>query len=176
MKNWRYILAIAGLLLLNGWAYLTLGEARQGAIDAVVSDAEAESLAERIVGLRNRQSVASVRVVSESDLIRRVEQAAKGAQIPATKLLRITPESPRRFQEGAYLEQPIDLAFQEITLVQLVRCLLDLCEKNEGLSIQTLRLTAPRQGASQELWKVEATISYWIYSPKNESNKQANTL
>ena len=89
-------------------------------------------------------------MVSESDLIRSVEQSSQAAQSPANHLLRISPQSPRRYRESAYLEQPIDLSFQQLTLPQLLNYLLELCQKNQRLSIQTLRLTAPGEGTNKE--------------------------
>jgi hypothetical protein len=166
-----------GLLVSLGWCWSNCAAGNQRARSAQANAAECQRLARQIVGLRQRPSVAADRTLQQTELAQRIERAGRAAGIdPATSLIRIVPEDPRRLGDSAYLEVPTSVQWHDLSLQQCLTFLVELEQSDSALSCRDLRLTAPRQSAgpvaqalAPERWEVELTLVYRIYSPPSDA-------
>ncbi len=167
----------AALLVAIGWCYAQMTDSRSSARVAVEELADCRELAGRIAILRQRPAVAGSREIGAANLARRIEDAATGAGFSNGSVERIDPQPPRRVGETDYREVPTDVRLRHVTLEQLFSFLhalgtqgssLDDASQLSALHVRNIRISAPRGPDAGDLWTVETTLTYTLYSPKGK--------
>lgn len=164
-----FYLGLIGLVL---FSYFEFRRRRESAVTASNTLELCRNLAHEINSLRNRPLFAALNVRSESELARRIDERKKKLGLPERSISRIQPQSPQRIGETEYKRQTTSLELQGVTLRDLTLLLTSLVKDDPELQITSLRLIAPRNSkeASAELWRVEVTLTYLIFSPKIHSS------
>ncbi len=178
-RQWLFAASAATMIVLCVFAVLELRSARAAALAAIRSHADCEELAAEIANLGDKPSYVTLQTQSTTDVAGRIETAAQFAQLPVNSLVRIEPQPARRLGDSAYKEQATHVELREVSLKQLVEFLHHL----HGLSLpsgsggdtsfraKSVHLTTPpqttRAGAGTETWRVELTLTYLIFAPKN---------
>jgi hypothetical protein len=174
MKLNRHIYSLVALIVslvaLNLWAWSVLADRRQAAGAAQHDAGICQDLAERIKRLKDKPMVAGSHEIELTELSKRIEQAAVDCQIPASELVRISPEAARRVGDSLYLEKPTTVLLEGVGLHELARFLYDMSNGSAAMDVQNLRLNAPREQETGDRWTAEVTLSYLIYAPKPETN------
>src|SRR5438093_9270184 len=90
------------LVALALWSYARLNASRLAAQSAAENVQACRRLAQQIVILRDRPSLAATEARATTELARRVEEAAQKAQLPPDRIVRIDPQASRRIGESTY--------------------------------------------------------------------------
>lgn len=170
------LLGLLALMLLGiaGWSYRHLDQQRRVAREASADLAEVQRFAQQIRAMRQRPAVAGSREMELNELTQRIERAAEEAQIAASSLVRIWPQPARRAGDSPYKEKPTQILLRHVTLEQLVGFLHHLSEgEGSNLTVQRLRIVAPRHNEHGDRWTVETTVTYLIYSPPSSEQQMA---
>ncbi len=177
-KRTPALAGILGVLLLLAavWSYDTMVRSRAAALDAAQDLETCRQLGQRIERLRGRPSLAGSAELQQGELTQRIELAARQANIPAERLIRVWPEASRRLGETPYREKPTQVLLRNVSLQQTVTLLHTLSSSEAGLQVKSLRITAPREGERGDLWTVEATLSYLIFSPQGDTPHRKRDL
>ncbi len=139
---------------------------------------QAESLGESIARTRQMQTdaaeidvlrkapqLATERVRANDELIAQIEAAMKAAAIDAKHWIANEPIAPVRLPKSAYRQFAIRLAFDDVSLRQIVELAHALLDKDPSLSILRMRLSGPPSD-TQEKWACEMALAYLVYSPQ----------
>jgi hypothetical protein len=157
-------LLIAVMLLSMFWCWGQLSDARRRAEAAAADLIASERIAQRIEIHRQKPSIGAS-AEPHLELSRRIEQAARAAELDAASLERIGPEQQRRLGDSA-VERTRQVFLRQLTMRQLVEFLHTLSAENPGLQITSLRLNAPRgEEEAGERWRAEVTLTYWLQAP-----------
>lgn len=171
------ILALAllvGSVTVTLWAYTHMADRRDEAAAAIADANRSRGLASSIRSLRGKAIVAGG--PEAADLTPRLEAAADAVGLTEGSVIRITPEQPRRSANADYLERPTQIALRNVTMRQFVTLLHAVSGETPGLSVQSLRLAAPREPSGEtERWTAEATLTQQIYSPTRSDAQQGIT-
>lgn len=120
----RPVVLLLGLLVVSllaaGWAYQQLSVQYDAARAAASDWSHAEHVGEQIRQLRLRPVIAGEQELQQAELAKRIESAARGAQMSSTQVVRIWPETARRVGQTSYKEKPTQLLLRSMTLRQLV--------------------------------------------------------
>lgn len=161
------------LLAALGWSFARLSDSAAAARAAGQDLAECRALAARIEWLRTRPAVAGAQQVGAADLSRRIEDAAHAADFEDGSIERIEPAPARRVGDSNYREVPTVVRIRRVTLRQVFTFLQALgadsasrTGHSSALSVQSIRLSAPRGEETGDRWTVESTLTYLIFSPK----------
>jgi hypothetical protein len=100
-----------------------------------------------------------------AEITQMIDAASQKAKIAPAKLVRITPNPPRRVGESVYKEKPTQILLKEVTLSQVVEMLYDLSQGENPLIPKSIRLTTPRNQDTGNLWDGEIVLTYLIYDP-----------
>ncbi len=162
---------LAALLVLTAvWSYGGMARGRRRALAAAADTADCARMAARIRRAAVRPVKASEfeRLATETTGI--IERSARSAQIPADRLVRISPEPPQRLGESVYKEKPTAVLLKSVSMKQLVVMMHTLVAAEFGLNVKSLRLSAPRPDETRDLWNAEMVVTYLIYAPPRERN------
>ena len=159
------MLMLAGLAGAAAWASSRFSESRENAQAAAEDLNACRHLASALETLRRRPNFAGAEEMQLAVLAQQIEAAGRNASLPSGSITRIWPEPARRVGETVYKEKPTQIAVKNVSMRQLVTFLYNLSAGSNGLSVNSLRLTAPRGQDNQDVWSVEATVNYLIYSP-----------
>ncbi len=130
-----------------------------------VADARfCERLVQAIADETDKRQVASNEQTGIQSLGRHIQIASQQASLPGTALQGIYPQSSRRLADSAYMIKPTVLSLRRLSLGQLTVFLYHLTAES-GLRVRDLRLRSPRNGSNDEVWDVDATVTYLIYAP-----------
>ncbi len=170
MKHHRRPILLLGILLIalvlaTGYAYGMMSQMQARAMHAAQDLDACQRLADRIHELRRLPHLATAESATQSDITAQIESAARQYKIGPDRLVRISPESPRRLGDSPYREKPTQILMRGVTLQQAIGLLHHLCESNETLQVRSLRISAPRDDRQGDLWAVEASVTYLIFSP-----------
>jgi hypothetical protein len=162
--------------LLGGvmWGYVRLTAARDAAAGAAASLAECRRLAAAVESRRGPGAVvvAGAEEPRATELIKRIESAAKAAGFPQDGIERIQPGSPRRLSgDDTLFEKPTDIQLRDVTLRQVFTFLHAVGggggAGKPGLQLKDVRLTAPSPGDTGDRWSVEGTLTYLVRAPED---------
>lgn len=158
--------AILAILLLAAlvWSYMVLGGYRDAALAAQSDYNHCLRDSARIAACRQRPAVAAEQEQLAGQTLGMIEAAAKDANIPPEKLLRINPEAAQRVGETDYREKPTQVTLKGVTLEQVVRLMHELATGEPGLSAKSIQLT-PASPDAADSWTAEIVFSYLIYDP-----------
>jgi hypothetical protein len=169
MKPGRLILRsglfLGALVALDLFSIWNLDAARDRSVHAIQDAALCQHLADRIIALQSKPAIAGSAALAQDNLSRRIEAAVRGAGVAGEDLASIEPDPPVRAGDSPYLEKPTSVQLRNVSLQQLARLLCQLAADGSGLRIKSLRLTAPPEEQTGNLWSVEFTLTYLIYSP-----------
>ncbi len=160
----------AGLILAVGlgaaWVYQRMDRQRELAHRLAEELAASQTIAARLVALRDQPDRVGAASLKLTELTQRIEHYAAAASIdPATQLLDINPQPPRRLGDSPYQQQDTRVEVQTATLPTLMGFLHGLTHDAPGLRLTDLRLKAPRDQPVGDLWDAEFTLSHLIYAP-----------
>lgn len=175
----RFMIATIGaaLLVAVAWCYMQLAESRDSARAAAEELADCRELAGRIESLRQRPAVAGLREIGAGNLARRIQDAGTSAGFADGSIERIDPQPARRLGETDFREVPTDVRLRHVTLEQLFAFLHTLgtetspsagASPSSALHLRSIRISAPRGPDVGDLWTVETTLTYTVYSPKGK--------
>ncbi len=165
------IMIFAGLLafiavLVSGWSYSGMSDSRAAAIAAADDLVACHRLVGQIRRLRDQPTVADSYEPQQHELTRRIEGAAQQAQISIGSLDRIWPEPAMYVADTPYKKHATQVVLRGITLQQIVTLIHTLESQEGGPRLTRVRLASPRDDATGNLWNVEATLTYLIYTPR----------
>ena len=176
-------LTVLGAAVLAGWSILRLDEARDAAVREAETLRDIEAFAVQIADYQRAPRAVSDRELESTLLARLIEHAADQAGVPRRALDRIWPQPPRRVADTPYQRAATQLLLRDVTLPQAARFLAGLATASTPLSIDSLRLSAPRSAsgpgtdgtgdAEPETWTLEATVSQMYYQPAAEPDSIA---
>jgi hypothetical protein len=156
------VIVLAALAAINAavWA----AAQRTGASLAIADAQACERLVQTITTDRRERQVASSEKTGIQALGRHIQLAAQQADLPDTALQGIYPQSGRRMADSPYMVKPTVLSLRRVNLGQIAVFLYHLTAES-GLRVRDLRLRSPRDESTEEVWHVEATVTYLIYAP-----------
>lgn len=162
---WLLVLLGACVAAFVGYGFLA---SSRGSADRVARDLhDCRVIAGRIDQMRHLPSAAGSSELQEGEIVRLIEQASRTANMTRDQIARIWPEDARRLGQSPYKEKPTRIHLRRVTLRQTVTFLHALCDGQSGLRVSGLRLVAPREAETRELWSVEVTLSYLIFAPSH---------
>jgi hypothetical protein len=156
---------LALLIVTAAWSLSTMIESRDGAQAATLDLKECQRLAGRITLLGQQPTLASDRERQGAEINGPVEKAAQAAGIPADRLIRIVPEPAQRIGDGAYKEKPTRVFLKNVAPRSIATMVQKLTEGDGGLTLSSMRLTAPSRDATENLWTAELVFTYLVYEP-----------
>lgn len=164
----RTVVAV-GLAGACAWGYARLVAARDSANDAAENLAESRALAAQIKARQSGGAAVALAGADEpnpSELIRRIESAAKAADLPPSAVERIEP-APLRQLDGAeegLREKPTSVQLRGVTLKELFTFLHAAGGggRESGLRLSDVRLTAPSPDDTGDRWQIEGTLTYLV--------------
>jgi hypothetical protein len=168
-----------GLFTAIGWSYSHLQDSSAAAAAAEQDVRECHALADQITTLRQKPAMADAEQLGNGDLSHRIEQAANTAGFSNGSVQRIEPQPSRRVDETNYIEVPTSISLQQVTLEQVFTFLHVLSNVPTGadfpassaLKVRDIRLSAPRGDENNNLWTVESTLIYTVYSPRGKEEQ-----
>jgi hypothetical protein len=131
-------------------------ETRQMRAQELMADVRA------VTTLRRHPQQASETELLRSDLLERVSQAMKHAQLSAETLVSTLPQPPRTRPGSEHAEVVNRLMFENVSLEQLVRFCHELTSANSELHVAAVQLCA---GNDRNSWNADVSVSYWILGP-----------
>jgi hypothetical protein len=147
------------------WSVGWMTEQREAALYAAAELEQCNKLAADIERLRAETAVPQTEEAGVKVLGVRVTEAAQKAGLHGQDWLEgIYPESARPLPDSPYKRKPTMLSLRGVSLEQLSTFLYHLTD-GSGLSVYDLQLMAPRGDSVGDLWNVETTVTYLIYSP-----------
>jgi hypothetical protein len=186
------VLVVLAAGLLAGWSMLRLDEAREAVAREAETLRDVEGLALKIAEYRQAPQAVSDRELESTLLARLIEHSADRAGVPRRALDRIWPQPPRRVGDTPYQRAATQLLLRDVTLPQAAAFLSGLATATTPLSVDSLRLSAPRSeretsggsggrktsrgsggGGGDETWTLEATVSHLHYQPTAGSDSVA---
>ncbi len=167
-RRMRFYLVILFVLLAICalWSVRHLTDERAAAQAAARDLADCRRHEERISRLRHRPALAADRERLSAEISAPIERAAKAAGIPTDRLVRISPEPPQRVGETSYKEKPTRVFLKNVSLRKVVTMAHGLMSSEEGLDLESIRLTAPSRDATAGTWSAELVFAYLIYEPQ----------
>jgi hypothetical protein len=140
--------------------------------------AQASSLSQQIALLRQKPDRAASQSRSDQSLAETIEKSTASAGLAREQIARIEPQQPRRSGESEYLDHSTVVQLDGVSLAQLASTVVALRghEGLEQLRVSTLRIAAPFQTAQSgdmEVWNVELTLTYYVYSPKTAAARKS---
>jgi hypothetical protein len=164
-KSAMALVAAAGLLALDLWAYCALDQRRETAGQLTADLVACRQLEARINALKEQPPLAFLGSTQTLSLGRQLDAAASSAGIPAVNIVRVEPAAAHRLGETAYWEEPTNVSLRAVTLEQLTRFLHQLSSKDSRIHVRDLHLgaTPEEQG---ERWTAEVTLANYLYTPK----------
>jgi hypothetical protein len=161
---------LVGLLLIASlWSANWMNGQRTAARNAAEDLQASAALAEQIESLMAEPKIAAAdesRGVQELDP--KIGRALQAAGLPRRPTIeRIFPQSAREVGDVPYQIKPTAVSIRSVTLAQLAAFLYHLTD-GTGLNVRDLQMRAARSGNAQQ-WDAEATLTYLIYAPSDES-------
>jgi hypothetical protein len=149
------------------WTYQVMAGARDMAVQNQSELADCYKMAAQIDGYNHSKqpALAADGELKSSETTALIEQSAKSAGIPQANLAQIFPESPQRLGDSAYKEKPTQVRLENVSLQQLTAMLYALAGNQKPLQAKSIRLAAPRQQETGNLWTAELSLTYLIYDP-----------
>lgn len=170
---------IVACLAVLGWLSFDHYDQRRRSFEQLTSELDqASGLARQIELLRQKPDRAVTQSRSDQSLAEVIETSASTAGVAREQIARIEPQQPQRSGESDYLDHSTVVQFDGIGLPQLASMLAALRGSPglEQLRVSTLRLAAPFQTAQSgdtEVWNVELTLTYYVYSPKTDRPRKS---
>lgn len=154
-------------LLLGMWVWLetrSLASKQDSHATLVrqVEEMNSDMLAVR--NLRAAPRLATERQRPNDELLAEVRDAMGSAKMPAARWVGNDPSRPVRLPRTPYKRLSTRLAFEDVTLQELVTLSFFLVKSNPALNVSSVRLSAPMTAKSKN-WSAELTVSYLIFAP-----------
>lgn len=163
---------LLGLLcIIMLWCYGYMADQRTAAMQARTDFEQCQRCAIKIKALKQRPKIASEHERLHAETTSLIEQAAKTAGVPASSLIRITPEPARRLGDTVYREKPTQILLKKVTLKQIVTLVHAIVNAKQKLHANFIRITAPRAEDTNDLWTAELVVTYLIYEPAKTDNR-----
>lgn len=153
-------------VIVCGWHLMSSAEsARTAALGAE----ESQTLAKRIVQLRQKPQRAAFVAESDLDIGALVSAHVEELGIPAGVIRGVTPSSPRRTQrESPYLLRETRVEFGPMPPKTLVKLLYGLADEIPSLTITQIQMTPPLRPSpdkKDDRWISNITLTQLVYSP-----------
>ncbi len=133
---------------------------------------ECRGLASQIRALQDQPSRAQLSPESAAQISQRVQAAAEAARLPSSSIAAIDPQSPTTLAQSNYRVQSTRIAFNPLTLTQLVTILSSLDATGDGLVVNFIDLTPAKPTGSTtvsvEQWLPNASVSGLIFEPTKQ--------
>ena len=173
-------LAVAGAVVaVLWWTYTTFETSRQQFWDLKAELQRSGRHSQQIMFLRDLPDQAKLASHSTRDIAKAIEQSAAKASISAHQISSIEPQAPSRKGDTVYLEHATVVKLDDVTLTSLATLTNELLKSSASigqLRITSLRVDAPYrnrpQGNDKELWNIEFTLTYYVYSPTSSKSKK----
>ncbi|MCA9214545.1 MAG: hypothetical protein KDB27_15845 [Planctomycetales bacterium] len=169
IENVVAVLLAIGAAVAIAHGSICCASSKSSALAAAQNLEACRELTNRIMGLRNEASSASLRQQSSSELTSKLESAAASSGIRSSDLIRINPQQPRRAGKTAYLQEVTEVDLRRVTLQQLARFLLSAVGEDSAMYVSSIRINAPRNSDAngQETWDAEVSLTRLVFSPQS---------
>jgi hypothetical protein len=155
---------VAMLAIAAAWSLKWMLQQREDARCASNDLAECEDMAAAIAQRRDKLAATTTVAAGTQELGKRIEAASRQAQLPATALEGVFPQSGQRVGNSPYVHRPTAIALRGLSLGQLATFLHALTD-GPGLGVRDLRLRSPHNDVDRKLWDAEATVTCLVYAP-----------
>lgn len=160
-------IVVSGALLLGMWLWLETRSLASkhdshAALVRQVEEMNADMLAVR--RLRAAPRLATERQRPNDELLAEVRSAMDRSHMPAERWVGNDPSRPVRLPRTPYKRLSTRLAFEDVTLQELVTLSFFLVKHNPALRVSSVRLSAPVTAKAKN-WSAELTVSYLIFAP-----------
>lgn len=176
-RLFRITLVVIGLSAL-AYSIVRMREAKGAYIDTLGAIEICQKRASEIAILRQRPDRAARQSRSQLAFSKTIEEAAVASGLNASQIVSIEPQAPHRVDETFYEEHAAQLRLEGVRLPELAKLSALFSTKgleDSPLQVSALRITAPYHVANsdeaKEVWNVELTLTYLVYSPKNPASK-----
>ncbi len=130
---------------------------------------ECRGLATKIRDLQDQPSRAQLSPESAAQISQRIQAAAEAARLPSSIIAAIDPQSPTTLAQSNYRVQTTRIAFNPLTLPQLVTILSSLDGGSDALVVNFIDLAPAKPTGSTtptaELWLPSVSVSGLIFEP-----------
>lgn len=171
LRSRRLLIGAIGmsLVMIAAWSWLTMSDARAGAIAANDDLAECKALVESIRKINDRPPVIALEASSQAGISAEVEETVQAVGLPANSLRIVDPQEPERIGETQYENRSTRIEIEEATLRQILQFSEQMEAKNAGYRMRDLVLTVNENSSrSRELWDVEAVLTQTVFSPTTQ--------
>lgn len=127
-------------------------------------------LASEISKARQTPSRAVAKASSSMEITKQIEEAARGMNLPATTIVVIEPQAPRRIADSPYKLRVIQVDLKPLLLPEVIALLHHILQRDPTLVVSSLRLSSPARSNDTtanaiEQWAPEITLTNLIYDP-----------
>ena len=125
-------------------------------------------LASDISKTRQAPSRAVAKASSTTEITKQIEEAARSMNLPATTVIAIDPQAPRRIADSSYKLRVTQLDLKPLLLPELISFLHNILQRDPTLVVTSLRLSSPGRvgdASTVEAWIPEVTLTNLIYDP-----------
>lgn len=144
------------------WSAFRFADQRRAAFAAANDLVESRRLAARIeAGRVSGTDVASTEP-NESEIIRRIETAARLAELPQPSIERIEPGQSQRIHDGKLIEKSTIVQLKNVTLRQVFAFFHAMNSGPSRLSVKQVRLSVASPDDTGDRWSVESTLTYFV--------------
>jgi hypothetical protein len=150
------------------WMAMVFMDARRTALAAADDLAESRRLAASLQEQRASGISISASVPKEAEVTRRIESAARKAELPEASIARIEPGQSQRIDGGRLTEKSTVVELKNVTLRQLFTFLHAMGTGQSSLNLKQVRLSVPVAEDTGDRWSVESTLTYLVRTPGDE--------
>lgn len=136
--------------------------------DAAENLETCQTLAADIAKARQAPSRAVAKASSSMEITKQIEEAARSMNLPATTIVVIEPQAPRRIPESPYKLRVIQVDLKPLLLPEVIALLHHILQSDPTLVVSSLRLSSSARTndtAAVEAWTPEVTLTNLIYDP-----------
>ncbi len=160
----RLLLPLSCVVMTTAWGSVRLWSSHDRALAAAAELFAARNSAGRIVAMK-RQTFSTGKQGPDTELRRRIGEAAQSAGVPSAAIESISQQAPRPLKGTQFEERPTQLQLRQVTMRQWVTFLHTLTADGSALRVGSIRLVAPREQQAGDQWNAEATITALVHAP-----------
>ncbi len=166
IKTLTFLLCLTSVILI-GYGYTVLSGSKENAQEALRDLKSCHGYVATIKNLKAKDSLIVTNSLPKSTLSSHITNKVKSLGLKRDVFNAIYMNSQdNRVGDSNYVEYSHRLVINEVTLEQLIQILHDTKQKNPGLWVEELSLTANVTAQnSLELWNSTIKLNYLVYKP-----------
>lgn len=167
-QTWLVLAAVA-LLSVTAYSCWAMNASAGRLQESLANEQECQLVVDDIHRLKDRPGFAALTIDSPRTITARAEAAGKQANLAASALVRIEPQSAVRLGDSPYRMRPTRLELRQVTLEQLIRFSHFMIDESQGTTLRDLRLTLSDGSADRandaNQWNAELVLTQLIFAP-----------